>query len=67
VPSTAGRLLPLALRSNLPGNRVSHAVAYLINQGIGCIQIMLINHRRLHADFHVGIWLYAGGLAASKL
>ena len=36
------------------------SVAYLINQGIGCIQIMLINNRRLHPEFHVGrinIWL----------
>jgi hypothetical protein len=36
------------------------AVAYLINQGIGCIQIMLINNRRLHPEFHIGkinIWL----------
>jgi hypothetical protein len=36
------------------------SVAYLINQGIGCIQIMLINNRRLHPDFHIGkinIWL----------
>jgi hypothetical protein len=30
------------------------SVAYLINQGIGCIQIMLINNRRLHPEFHVG-------------
>jgi multidrug transporter EmrE-like cation transporter len=30
------------------------SVAYLINQGIGCIQIMLINNRQLHPDFHVG-------------
>jgi hypothetical protein len=36
------------------------SVAYLINQGIGCIQIMLINNRRLHPDFHIGkinVWL----------
>ena len=36
------------------------SVAYLINQGIGCIQIMLINNRRLHPDFHIGkvnFWL----------
>jgi hypothetical protein len=36
------------------------SVAYLINQGIGCIQIMLINNRRLHPEFHIGkinIWL----------
>lgn len=30
------------------------SVAYLINQGIGCIQIMRINNRRLHPEFHVG-------------
>ena len=36
------------------------SVAYLINQGIGCIQIMLINNRRLHPEFHIGkinVWL----------
>ena len=36
------------------------SVAYLINQGIGCVQIMLINNRRLHPEFHIGrinIWL----------
>ena len=30
------------------------SVFFLINQGIGCIQIMLINNRRLHPEFHVG-------------
>ena len=30
------------------------SVAYLINQGIGCIQIMRINNTRLHPEFHVG-------------
>jgi hypothetical protein len=30
------------------------SVAYLINQGIGCIQVMLINNRRLHPEFRVG-------------
>ena len=36
------------------------SVAYLINQGIGCIQIMLIDNPRLHSNFHIGkinIWL----------
>jgi len=36
------------------------SVAYLINQGIGCIQIMKINNRQLHPEFHIGkinIWL----------
>jgi hypothetical protein len=30
------------------------SVAFLINQGIGCIQIMRINNTRLHPEFHVG-------------
>jgi len=30
------------------------SVAYLINQGIACIQIMLINNRRLHPEFRIG-------------
>jgi hypothetical protein len=30
------------------------SVFFLINQGIGCIQIMRINNRRLHPEFHVG-------------
>ncbi len=30
------------------------SVFYLINQAIGSIQIMLINNRRLHPEFHVG-------------
>jgi hypothetical protein len=30
------------------------SVFYLINQGIGCIQIMRINNTRLHPEFHVG-------------
>jgi hypothetical protein len=30
------------------------SVAYLINQGIACIQIMLINNRQLHPEFHIG-------------
>ncbi len=30
------------------------SVAYLINQGIACIQIMLINNRQLHPEFRIG-------------
>jgi hypothetical protein len=30
------------------------SVFYLINQGIGCIQIMRINNTRLHPEFHIG-------------
>jgi len=30
------------------------SVMYLINQGIGCIQIMRINNTRLHPEFHIG-------------
>ena len=30
------------------------SVTFLINQGIGCIQIMRINNKRLHPEFHVG-------------
>jgi hypothetical protein len=30
------------------------SVVYLINQGIGCIQIMRINNTRLHPEFHIG-------------
>jgi hypothetical protein len=30
------------------------SVMYLINQGIGCIQIMRINNTRLHPEFRVG-------------
>ena len=36
------------------------SVMFLINQGIGCIQIWLINNRRLHPEFRVGkisMWL----------
>ena len=30
------------------------SVAFLINQGIACIQIMRINNRRLHPEFRIG-------------
>jgi hypothetical protein len=30
------------------------SVAYLINQGIACIQIMRINNKQLHPEFHIG-------------
>ena len=30
------------------------SVTFLINQGIACIQIMRINNRKLHPEFHVG-------------
>jgi hypothetical protein len=30
------------------------SVMFLINQGIGCIQIMRINNSRLHPEFHIG-------------